>query len=273
MKYFLDTEFIEGTQKKFFGETKPTIDLISIGLVDENGREYYAISKDFNLKEAWNRFDLLEANTSKNHSMNDIKVYWIRENILRPIYKELHLKENLQSHQALFRANIYIEEKKYNFTFKEIKRLINKYGETKVDIANGICAFIYGDDCGGSGMSAIEMATRYEISDKALEPEFYAYYSAYDWVAFCWIFGKMIQLPKGFPMYCNDLKQMMDEKLKKTYLPARGFDPNCNSSLESKLKEIKRYKEYPKQENEHNALDDAKWNLELYKFLLSIHKW
>ncbi len=25
MKYFLDTEFIEGTQKKFFGNTKPTM--------------------------------------------------------------------------------------------------------------------------------------------------------------------------------------------------------------------------------------------------------
>ena len=52
MKYFLDTEFLEGTQKKWFGQTKPTIDLISIGIVCEDGREYYAISKDFNLKEA-----------------------------------------------------------------------------------------------------------------------------------------------------------------------------------------------------------------------------
>ena len=58
MKYFLDTEFIEGTQKSWFGiNTKPTIDLISIGIVAEDGREYYAISKDFNLKEAWNRYD------------------------------------------------------------------------------------------------------------------------------------------------------------------------------------------------------------------------
>ena len=59
MKYFIDTEFLEGTQKESFPtslfrkNTPPTIDLISIGIVDENGREYYAISKDFNLKEAW----------------------------------------------------------------------------------------------------------------------------------------------------------------------------------------------------------------------------
>ena len=43
MKYFLDTEFLEGTQKKWFGQTKPTIDLISIGIVCEDGREYYAV--------------------------------------------------------------------------------------------------------------------------------------------------------------------------------------------------------------------------------------
>ena len=37
MKYFLDTEFIEGTQKSWFGRnTKPTIDLISIGIVAED---------------------------------------------------------------------------------------------------------------------------------------------------------------------------------------------------------------------------------------------
>ena len=41
MRYFIDTEFIEGTQDKTFcgikvGETKPTIDLISIGVVAED---------------------------------------------------------------------------------------------------------------------------------------------------------------------------------------------------------------------------------------------
>ena len=57
MNYFLDTEFLEGTQKTFFGKTKPTIDLISIGIVCENGNTYYAISNEFNLKDAWNRYD------------------------------------------------------------------------------------------------------------------------------------------------------------------------------------------------------------------------
>lgn len=30
---------------------------------------------------------------------------------------------------------------------------------------------------------------------------------------------------------------------------------------------VKNSKRYPQKDNEHNALDDAKWNLELYKFL------
>lgn len=42
MKYFYDTEFNE----------KPgTIDLISIGIVAEDGREYYAVSNEFNIED------------------------------------------------------------------------------------------------------------------------------------------------------------------------------------------------------------------------------
>lgn len=63
MKYFFDTEFLEDTQKRPFGlrgrlgnfllgPAKPTIDLISIGIVSQKNDEYYAVSKDFNLKEA-----------------------------------------------------------------------------------------------------------------------------------------------------------------------------------------------------------------------------
>jgi hypothetical protein len=38
--------------------------------------------------------------------------------------------------------------------------------------------------------------------------EFYGYYSAYDWVLFCQLWGRMIDLPKSFPHYCNDVKQL-----------------------------------------------------------------
>ena len=72
------------------------------------------------------------------------------------------------------------------------------------------------------------------------KPEFWGYYSDYDWVVFCWIFGAMIDLPEGFPMYCKDLKQLADESNKpKFYYPSK----------------------------EHNALEDAIWNHEFYKYL------
>lgn len=69
------------------------------------------------------------------------------------------------------------------------------------------------------------------------DPEFWGYFSDYDWVVFCWIFGKMIDLPDRFPMYCKDLKQSLDESGKER-LP----DP----------------------EGAHDALIDAEWNEKLY---------
>lgn len=41
-------------------------------------------------------------------------------------------------------------------------------------------------------------------------PEFWAYYADYDWVALCQLYGTMMDLPKGWPMYCRDLKQWAD---------------------------------------------------------------
>lgn len=43
-----------------------------------------------------------------------------------------------------------------------------------------------------------------------VKPEFWGYYCDYDWVAICQLYGRMIDLPKGFPMYCRDLKQEAD---------------------------------------------------------------
>jgi hypothetical protein len=80
MKFFYDTEFLEGPQSKRFlgipyGKTRPTIDLISIGMVREDGLEYYAVSRDFNLREAWYRHEIILANTAKNHTMFDQREY------------------------------------------------------------------------------------------------------------------------------------------------------------------------------------------------------
>jgi hypothetical protein len=65
-------------------------------------------------------------------------------------------------------------------------------------------------------------------------PEFWGYYCDYDWVALlCWLFGTMMDLPKGFPYLCRDLRQALDE---------RG------------LQHIKQPDDAP-----HHALSDAQW--------------
>ncbi|TVT34380.1 polyadenylate-specific 3'-exoribonuclease AS, partial [Amycolatopsis rhizosphaerae] len=53
MRFFYDTEFIEDGV---------TIDLVSIGVVDERGREFYAVSTDFDPAKAgpWVRENVLD---------------------------------------------------------------------------------------------------------------------------------------------------------------------------------------------------------------------
>ena len=137
MKYFLDTEFLEGTQKKFFGKTKPTIDLISIGLVAEDGREYYAISKDFNLKEAWNRNDL-DPNHKRNYKQKDN--YWIRENVLKPIWVE-----KCKNGFTFEKSPMTPHGIDSLFTYNNFKALLLKYGKTNKEIASEVFNFINPD--------------------------------------------------------------------------------------------------------------------------------
>lgn len=250
MKYFLDTKFLEGEQIKRFlwipyGKTKPTIDLISIGIVAEDGREKYWISKDFNLKEAWNRHDVIPNTYPKIGrdsylSKIEFRNYWIRENVLKPIWIELFIKDEPNMHP--------IPEQL--MTYSSLKYLINKYGKTNVEIAEEVKDF-----CRDKVNVHYVMGNPIAGVDPVRgEPEFYAYYADI-WVVFCWLFGRMIDLPKGFSMYCRDLKQMEDE-------------------IESADKEVGEYSgklkshvNYPKQENERNALVDARWNKKLFEFL------
>jgi hypothetical protein len=217
MIYTLDLEFLEGAQNKTFlgfniGKTKPTIDLISIGIYAEDDREYYAISKDFNIKEAWNRYD--KRPELRNGGFE--KVYWIRESVLRPIFVELLAKE-LDQHKR-FQGGQFVDDR---FTLSNFTYLVNIYGKHNHTIAEEVKTF---------------------VKEK---PIFYAYYADYDWVGFCWLFGKMIDLPKGFPFYCRDLKQIADNIWEST-----GKDTRFES---------------PK--SEHNAIADARWNMDFLKFL------
>ena len=238
MKFFIDTEFIEGTQKTFWGgQSKPTIDLISIGIVAEDGRSYYAISKDFNLKEAWDRWQLKQ----KHQYEYPLPEYWLRNNVLKPIFDECN---------KLFMED-WKDQLKFNYT--NMKWLLQRYGKINKEIAEEIKQFTY--------QPAHEIQTGYEPDSI----EFYGYNSAYDWVVFIWFFGKLIDRPKGFPIYSHDLKQMMDEKAEKYVL---------NSIPKLTFKEVlgnmKNREDFPKQTNKHNAIADAEWNKQLYKFITQL---
>jgi len=271
MNYYLDTEFLEGTQKKTFlginvGETKPTIDLISIGIVAEDGREYYAISKDFNLKEAWNRWQQRTGEGDRN--IIEPRYYWIRENVLKPIFYELQDKSNLSVRKEVARMG-YSSRKIVNkkFTLSNLRWLIKNYGKSNDQISEDIKDFCK------SGVIGIDKNAPNYIWDgwqiiTRTNPKFYAYYADYDWVAFCWLFGKMMNLPNGFPMYCRDLKQEFDNipELVNKWNLAVG----ANKEKYCDLKMLKSDPTYPKQENEHNALDDARWNKKLHEFIKNI---
>jgi len=270
MKYFLDTEFLEGTQKTLFSKSKPTIDLISIGIMAEDGREYYAISKDFNLKEAWNRYDIKKEWYSideSNQSTRDVKVYWLRDNVLKPIFIELRAKE-VEEYNFASRINVVLNFPAYHFTYKSIKRLINKYGKSNKQIAEEVYNFCSNDYHKGNNLD-YEQRIQYPLYNK-FKPQFYGYYSSHDWVVVCWLFGRMNNLPKSFPKYCIDLKQILDDRAKRWLgnIPQQSC-VFCDD-FDSKLDSIKSCKDYPKQFNEHNALADAKWNFELYKFLKTL---
>ncbi|HQZ26489.1 MAG TPA: 3'-5' exoribonuclease, partial [Flavobacterium sp.] len=176
MKYFIDTEFLEGPQKESFPislfrkQTPNTIDLISIGIVAEDGREFYAISKDFNLKEAWNRFDWKHDLGSEPK-----KVYWLRENVLFPIFKELY---NTSVQDDKFIKN-HFSYAGTGFSFGHFQALIKYYGKTNKQIAKEVKDFcrwksVYNE--------LTEITTHFQDTN----PEFYAYYADYDWVVFCW---------------------------------------------------------------------------------------
>jgi hypothetical protein len=79
------------------------------------------------------------------------------------------------------------------------------------------------------------------VHDDPTEIEWWNWYGAYDHVALCQLFGKMIDLPNGFPMYSNDIKQ---------------------------LHKLAGWVAMPKQPGGlHNALEDARFNVVRYNYL------
>lgn len=82
---------------------------------------------------------------------------------------------------------------------------------------------------------------------KTLDVQLWAWYAAYDHVVLAQLFGRMIDLPEGVPMFTMDLKQE-HVRLGSPRLPEQA-------------------------EGEHNALEDAKWNKIIGDHMKGLSAW
>lgn len=251
MKYFIDQEFSEGFKLGWNLRYYHTIELIQIGIVAEDGRTYTAINKNFNPKKA---------------------NQWVKDNVLKAIVLNY---VNTRFGQELIDLTEDLENKTIEQSFKFLQRRI---GKTQKQIASEVFDFINPDL--GFPVSAYTNSEfknpdsyiskhfkAHNVTDVKeyyyAQPEFYGYFCDYDWVLFCSLFGTMMDLPPGFPMYMRDLKQTLDEVAKRL-----GKNGKANNVyIEDPVQLLKEHKDYPKPTVEHDALADAQFNFELYKFL------
>jgi hypothetical protein len=146
-RYFYDTEFIEDGR---------TIDLISIGIVADDGRELYLVNRD----APWRRI--------RKHE-------WLMANVVPGLPKPhgdwiLHMPQRWLFDMA------------------------SPHVRDRETIADRVRRFLVGGDVPG--------LTRPDV-------ELWADYSAYDHVALCQLFGPMVALPEGIPMFTNDFQQAL----------------------------------------------------------------
>jgi hypothetical protein len=144
MRYFYDTEFLEDGK---------TIELISIGIVAEDGRELYLVNRD----APWKRI--------KKHE-------WLMANVV-PSLPQPH-GDWINQMPKLWLIDFH-----------------NPAVKDRGDIAAEVADFLRAD--GGTSWR---------------DRELWAYYGAYDHVVLCQLWGPMIQLPEGLPMFTHDIMQL-----------------------------------------------------------------
>lgn len=183
MRFFYDCEFLEDGR---------TIELISIGIVAEDGREYYAVNDDV---------------TSGRLNRRIRRHEWLMANVV-PCLPKLHGDANLHAPDSWL----------FDYRSPLVKRVEK--------IADEVMTFLR------YGQSGADVA------------ELWADYAAYDHVVLCQLWGPMVDLPLGVPMYTNDIQQEA-RRLGVTDLPQQA-------------------------EGLHNALADARHCRERWQFLRDI---
>ena len=234
MLYFIDTEFHEDGR---------TIDLISIAVVADDGREFYACSREAELSRV---------------------SPWVRDNVLPklPPYSDRAWMSRRQIADGIRRftgVRVHVAESRKSDV---IRRLVEDGDRMRLVLHDLAFAAPHvgehrdqrgwlGPTAWGEYVSRVQKmasgAIRRPPTDLPLppvvdgHPEFWAYYADYDWVVLCQLYGTMMRLPSEWPRFCRDLKQLSVDLGSPTHPP--------------------------KPKEEHNALSDARWNVELYKYL------
>ena len=138
---------------------------------------------------------------------------------------------------------LYLENSEFRWSIVPRDHWIQKNVRPFLEHGDGLrCAFTRAE---------LRFAIQQFVFNGHGKPVFYGYFADYDWVVLCQLFGRMVDLPKGFPYYCRDLKQTMDE----LGLDGEWKKANC-----------------PDPENEHHALVDARWNMQLHKAIIETRK-
>lgn len=187
-RYYFDTEFLEDGR---------TIELISIGIVCDDGRELYLINQGIEWTETDN--DLYDRICKHN---------WLMENVVPHLpVKQVHQPGS---------PNVF-------------PRQLGSFHLDTED--NRVVPMRY---------------IRNAVRDFLLRPnegiELWGYYSAYDHVVLAQLFGRMVDLPRGVPMLTLDVQQEALRLGLDACLPAQTGTA-------------------------HNALDDARWTYEAWKYL------
>lgn len=179
-----------------FLEDGSTITLISIGIVADDGREYYAVNGD------------LAARGRRGRRL--------RRQIREHPWLMTHVVPHLPKPQGDW--NLHMPQ---SWLFDYTSRVV----KPRQRIADEVAAFItgYGD------------------------PQLWADYGAYDHVVLCQLWGRMIDLPAGVPMWTNDLRQEV-RRLENPQVPEQPVWA------------------------EHSALEDARHNQVVRRFLRDYEK-
>jgi hypothetical protein len=188
MRVYYDTEFLEDGR---------TIELISIGMVAEDGRELYAVNEEIGTGPLHDRI---------------CKNQWLMENVIPSL---------------------------------PLSTSGGKLGHGSLSASRGYRGFFHLALDGNTVMPRrmIRNAVR-DFLQATPDVELWAWYAAYDHVALAQLFGRMLDLPDGVPMWTNDLRQE-SHRLGNRDLPERA-------------------------DGAHNALADARHNLAVARYLAEV---